>query len=171
MQYLQGRRQDDRERARQMAHAVKGIAGNLSAKQLFERARVLEGAIKEDHLDNWALLLEQYEQALEEVMESIAALPAVPAPARAVPPPEQNGETEATLDLDRVQPQLELLARQLQDGAVDAETTMAELSALLVPAPKAVLEARDAIAGALDQFDFETALKALKQLTETLEKA
>ena len=65
--------QEDGERARRLAHTLKGTAGNLSAKGLQAAALALEMAIRggEEDMEE---LFDQVDQELEQVLEAIGSL-------------------------------------------------------------------------------------------------
>ncbi len=71
---LASKRQNDQESARNMAHTVKGVAGNFSAQELFDTAFALEIALKEKQQDGVPALLDSFEKALNQVVESIGKL-------------------------------------------------------------------------------------------------
>ncbi|MEO5353584.1 MAG: response regulator [Magnetococcus sp. XQGC-1] len=60
-----------RQRARIVAHTIKGAAGNLSADALFQSARNLEDAIHAQRQEHWPELLDRFEQDLAQVIRSI----------------------------------------------------------------------------------------------------
>ncbi|MBF0588323.1 MAG: response regulator [Magnetococcales bacterium] len=161
-QTLAGQRADDQAQARQQAHAIKGIAGNLSATGLFEVAKALESAIKRREADLYTPLMKRFEQALNEVMEAIAALP----------PPitaeQEPLDTDAPLEMEKIRPLTERLARQLQEAAIDAEETLKQLTPLMRPASPPVHDLMQKVQNAVDQFDFEIASEALTKMMQAL---
>lgn len=56
--------------ASQLTHAIKGLAGNLSAKKLAHAAARLEKEINHGERDQWQALLEHFDHALAEVLIS-----------------------------------------------------------------------------------------------------
>ena len=68
---LAGKRVDDMKEAMALAHSVKGMSGNLSAKRLFIAAVALESSIKSGQREEWSGLLENFDDALGQVVESI----------------------------------------------------------------------------------------------------
>ena len=62
------------ESAWQQAHAIKGIAGNLSAKTLRQAAYQLEIAIRQKQRQNWPGMLQNYTTILNQVLDSIGQL-------------------------------------------------------------------------------------------------
>ncbi|MEO5370525.1 MAG: response regulator [Magnetococcus sp. DMHC-1] len=72
--YLGGHRQTDAESAKILLHTIKGIAGNVSAHSLFRAAMAFETGVKENQQKEWPRLLKNFENALNEVLQSIESL-------------------------------------------------------------------------------------------------
>jgi CheY-like chemotaxis protein/HPt (histidine-containing phosphotransfer) domain-containing protein len=62
---------DDQELAQRLAHTVKGVAGNIGAKDLAEATGQLEAAIKHEKTREWNPLLKGVSEALNLVMTSL----------------------------------------------------------------------------------------------------
>lgn len=71
---LQGKRQNDLKSAQDLVHMVKGVAGEISAQSLFQASRGLERGIYENRKEEWPSLLDNFDTALQQVMDGIAAL-------------------------------------------------------------------------------------------------
>ncbi len=67
---LEGR---DRQAASRAAHEIKGLAGNLSAKELYERASELETALRAEGAPSVDALIERFERALGRVLSALDA--------------------------------------------------------------------------------------------------
>ncbi|MBF0102560.1 MAG: response regulator, partial [Desulfobacterales bacterium] len=63
--------------ATRIAHTLKGVAGNISATDLFAAAQEVETAFSEKKMDDCEPLLSKLEQKLHQVLESITSLKAV----------------------------------------------------------------------------------------------
>jgi len=61
----------DRERARRLAHTVKGTAGNIGASELYDTAGILETAIARDDREGTPQALEVFRESLERVLEAL----------------------------------------------------------------------------------------------------
>ncbi|MBF0417884.1 MAG: response regulator [Magnetococcales bacterium] len=73
-QWLESGDAEDRTRALQLVHSLKGMAGNLSAKVVFESARALEMALRAGSVSAaWSLLLVDLERALEHLVGEVRA--------------------------------------------------------------------------------------------------
>ena len=71
---LFGHRKNDIEVAAETAHAVKGVAANLAAEELYDAAYALELGIKNNKQHNWNDLLAHFDSALRLVLNSIQGL-------------------------------------------------------------------------------------------------
>jgi two-component system, sensor histidine kinase and response regulator len=64
----------DLEQLRQLVHGVKGMAGNLAANKLFDKAGELEAALNIENGEGLALPVARFEEALNVVLQSIKGL-------------------------------------------------------------------------------------------------
>ncbi|MBF0462965.1 MAG: response regulator [Magnetococcales bacterium] len=71
---LRGKRQDDLHAAQRLIHAIKGMSGNLSARALFRASVALEQAIKNNRQDDWPVLMDQFANTLQQVVDAIGTL-------------------------------------------------------------------------------------------------
>ena len=67
---------NDMDAAARLAHTIKGVSGNLSAKDLHALASELEKCIKQQIVERFDSLLEVFDQALRQVLESVKCLDA-----------------------------------------------------------------------------------------------
>ncbi|MCH7343381.1 PAS domain S-box protein [Pelomonas sp. CA6] len=159
---LQGlvERQDWLE-ARALVHRWRGVAGSLALPRLARAAQQAEDLFRDRTVGT---ALDEAVRALREALAQALALIAAqqdlpPTPAVAAPPPA--GGTEAGLAL---QDALERLAAALRHGELDD-------AALAVLRRQLAQEQRAALDEALDQFDFDGALRALQPLRHRPEQA
>ena len=66
--------EEGRGLARRLSHSVKGVAGNLCADSLLQAAKNLEQGILENREEEWPLLLETFDSALVQVLQSAQTL-------------------------------------------------------------------------------------------------
>ncbi|MFG6413676.1 MHYT domain-containing protein [Roseateles sp. DC23W] len=146
--------------ARALAHRWRGVAGSLALPRLLAAARPLEDDLRlglhERALNGGTALV----AALDEVLQAIAdigeASPASsPMPLDAVPPPARSA-VPGSVPPDLLQ----RLEQSLRHGELD-DAAVRELSAHLGAARCAGLVA------ALDEFDFDAALRELRRLAAT----
>ncbi len=64
------------QEAKRLAHTIRGMAGNLSARQLFAVAEQLEKAIQADQQENWPELLIRFKQEMTTLLHTIATISA-----------------------------------------------------------------------------------------------
>ncbi|WP_420906200.1 ATP-binding protein [Candidatus Magnetaquiglobus chichijimensis] len=65
---------EDGTRAMRLVHSLKGMAGNLSARRVFESARALEMVLRAGAVSTaWSLLLDDLERALDQLVAEVRA--------------------------------------------------------------------------------------------------
>ena len=157
---LEGRRQDDLDAAKNLAHTIKGMAGNVSAEALHKAAAALEKGIHDHQHHDWPALMDRFENTLNVVLDSIQTI-------------EKN--TENTIELvakDPVDPSeaktlLIQLALLIQNGDSESEECFVSLKPYL----HTVSMAQEAtqLETSLSSFDFKEAQKTLAVITKALE--
>ncbi|MGN7611197.1 response regulator [Magnetococcales bacterium HHB-1] len=173
-QALTGKRADDPLIAQNLAHTIKGAAGNLSATALFDAAYALEMAIRQKKRAQWLPLLDQFNNALNEVLESIDALETSQQEIETQQEEAQQPEIDAPsleVNLEKLNTQMRALSQHLLD--FDAGTQ--EVFNQLEPQLKLVFNSSDTqqqliteMANHIDQFDFQEAHEILIQLAMVL---
>ena len=116
---LKGHRQNDLSSAANLAHTVKGLAGNVSAETLFEAAAALEKGIKDNQRDNWPVLLDQFENALNVVLDSVRTLERKQAEQQEKE--EKTPPTQVVVDPVKRHALLSTLAHLIRHGDSEAE--------------------------------------------------
>ena len=137
------------EDGRRAVHSVKGVAGNIGARALFERAEAAERMIAEGRFDRASAVWTDFVSTLDAVM---AGLEHVPAADAAAPPPSPVGG----LDDATVLGLLDELAAQLEDDLGRAESTMGKLHPSLVE--RAGSDWYNALADMISAFDVDGAV-------------
>lgn len=153
------------ENAKRLVHSIKGVAGNLSAKALFESARTLEKSIIEEKRDHWPELLEHFETALNQILQSTQHL----APEK-IATFEQNGAQiirDGEINRERVTAVFLELSEWVKHSNIRAQDCMIPLRELL-PETSVVGEL-DYLAKALDNFDFLSAKTHLESIATLLQ--
>jgi HPt (histidine-containing phosphotransfer) domain-containing protein len=128
-----------------LAHRLRGVAANLGLLQLASLAASIEQGDAPD--DAWQA---QLAATLAQLQAALPAVAGASQPVLAAPP-----------DRAALLPHLAALETACQHGTL-ADDSLAALAAALPPAQLAALQ------GALDEFDFDTALHALAQLRQQL---
>ncbi|MEO5363035.1 MAG: response regulator [Magnetococcus sp. DMHC-8] len=156
--------EDGRQTARILAHTIKGMAGNLSAEQLFRAARDLEDGIHEARKGDWPALLDEFERALQEVLQSIQTHILQ----------KGAGETGADpcdapqLDDVAIAAQLQTLFRLIDTSHSGAGDVLAVLKPSLLR--RAVSrELLEEMEESLAQYDFDHALPLLRAVAHALQ--
>ncbi|MEO5349035.1 MAG: response regulator [Magnetococcus sp. YQC-3] len=146
------------QEAKRLAHTIRGMAGNLSAKSLFAAAEAVEKAIQAEQLASWPELLSCFAEEMNTVLGSIAAMP----------PEGENPVSEGRL-LDKNQ--LHALLGQL--GELIENNNMTSLgcfAALKTALGGAMEEESKVLEASLYQLQFVEAQAALTALAAALEK-
>lgn len=107
--------------AERLAHNIKGVSGNLSARELYPAAGELEAAIERRQWELFPVLLDKFEKALGVVMQSIKLLEKPPSVAETAP-----GET-LELSIEKVQPILVELWGRIRENSLDADNCLGSL--------------------------------------------
>ncbi|MBF0590426.1 MAG: Hpt domain-containing protein [Magnetococcales bacterium] len=167
---LEGRRDNDLENATRLAHSVKGMAGNLSARTLFQAARALESAIRSEEQARWPGLLEGFSKALQEVNDAISESLTRYATPRLEP--KTPMEACSPMDLQALPDLVKPLESALEESNIASEAHLSALKSGLAAHPSAeIQELLLHMEEALSMFDFSSALVSLQELKRVLEIA
>jgi PAS domain S-box-containing protein len=149
--------EDRLEDAERQVHTLKGVAGNIGAMEVYEAAQELDNSLRRGDLEKARSLLPEVERALSRVIKDLEPLVEQAAAARAEP------EAAAAVDRPALETALRTLADLVRRNNPDAEAALEHVRVAL-----GGLHSRDVehIAGALDQFDFRGAARALTALAE-----
>ncbi|MBF0383824.1 MAG: response regulator [Magnetococcales bacterium] len=161
---LDGKRQDDHETAKRIAHTVKGVSGNFSAKNLFNAAYALELGIGEERHDELPELLDGFESFLDEVIKSIEEIKKRDDEALA----NDIAITKMPDNVDKEK--LIAIFNDLKRGLIDSNFRTQEIFDTLKPMILSV-ENKEEIAlleKHIDQLDFQEALEPLSVIMKKL---
>ncbi|HQP30399.1 MAG TPA: response regulator, partial [Deltaproteobacteria bacterium] len=148
----------DHQGIRQRAHAIHGVAANLSAVTLQAAARELEAAAGDESPGGITPAVDRFEQAWHEVMESAARL----SPMRDSGPCETDAQTVAPPEPAVIAPLLRKLKSTLEENNMEAEDIMEELGRHL--SSRAQIPGLNALERQIANFDFDQALCTLQDL-------
>ncbi|MBF0461722.1 MAG: response regulator [Magnetococcales bacterium] len=163
---LAGRRQDDVASAGRLAHAIKGVAGNLGARDVHLAAHELEQGIKMDDRAAWPELVARLAQAMAVVSASIHRL----TEAEQVPSEASGtGLTDAPWPVEAVTNLLTEILALLKKGDIKAEERVQALATLLRGSP--VQEALGPLTRQIGDFDFDGARITLAAMAQNLQLA
>ncbi|MBF0176269.1 MAG: response regulator [Magnetococcales bacterium] len=158
-----GKRQDDRSAAVSLTHAIKGVAGNLGARDLYEAARDLELCLKRDAREGCADLLDRLERARALVLESIASMTE-----QEMAPKAEEGKmiADAPVNREELHDLIDHMLSLLKQNDVEAEVRMATLERVL--AGTGLHNEVQLLAEQIRMFDFDGATVTLSAIVKLL---
>ena len=161
IQQLEGLlQQKDYTSAAQLVHSVKGVSGNLSAKQLFAAAKQLELELKQHTPSDLSSLTEQFTTALTVVMDTLESFISLDTQQVVEKADDHPVNLQAITDTMR---ELSVL---LDEFNIDAEESFRVLQQQLMQN-----EHEDiliALENTINNLDFEVAAEILNKLANTL---
>jgi PAS domain S-box-containing protein len=155
----------DQELARRLVHTVKGVGGNLGARELSGAAQALEPLLKEQASPERDRALEEFAARLGEVFDSVVMLEA-----QGEPEEENDGSAGSPgetgpLELAAILEQCRRLHGLLEADNLNALGVWDELR------PQLPAEAAGRLDAALQGLDFREATRMLRELAQLLEIA
>jgi two-component system sensor histidine kinase/response regulator len=153
---LQGYRRGDMELSERLAHTLKGLSGNIGADAVLTRAGAVEALIHDQaNAHEIDAQLEALNGALQSLLKSIhAAIPVFP-----------SSPMDAATDPASIESSLQQLRQLLEEEHADSLSLLRERRETF---RAALGENYAPLAAAVEQFDFEMALRALNRSTETV---
>lgn len=149
------------EKMHRLAHGLKGMAGNLSATELFQACIALETALAApDNHDDSQASIAAFERAQQRTLDTLGALFTGDVKDVAAPV-----TTNDTFDPATAMASLAVLRKQLADGTTRAADEVATLKALL---PATWHQEITVLASMIDEYEFDHALRELDRLENTL---
>jgi HPt (histidine-containing phosphotransfer) domain-containing protein len=146
--------------ATQLVHAVKGVSGNLSAKDLSAAAKQLELSLKQHPTPDLSSSIEQFSTALTVVLDALASITVD------TQPPRHKKQENHPLNLQTITDAMKELSKLLDEFNMDAEESYQVLQQQLMQA-----EYKDtliSLENAINDLDFALAAKTLNELANTL---
>lgn len=145
------------EEARRLAHTLKGVAGNISANEIFILSEQLEKALIPAKPEDCTALLDALDTALKSVVE---ALEVVRDEKQA-----DVSEGQETISITDCELILQEAAHLIWTDDIDAEKVIAKLKRAF---GKRFTEEVEEIAQSVDEFDFDAAKKPLQKIAAEL---
>ena len=152
--------QDEPERARQLIHQIKGVAGNIGAHTVHEAARTLDLAIKEGRKNDWPSLTDAFEMALRKVLAAITKIQPVASEA------DRVSDTVEIFNNETIRPALVELAAHLKKFSISANSTFNIIKPFLLQA--GFHQEVEQMTGQIDRFKFKEAQTSLEAIAEKL---
>ena len=158
--------QGDTKEAMHLAHAIKGVAGNLGAHALHRAAEALETALSTEKPAGLAPMKQAFSEALTPILKTLDTMNAPPrmdASPGATPSIQQQ---QHTIDTEQILPLLLDMATHLENFSLETDETMEHLHKQLVSTQAAT--AWREVEKHTQQYDFVAARNALDKLATVL---
>lgn len=149
----------DAETALRAAHTFKGVAGNIGATQMFERAAMVEGILKQGKADGLAGALDEMERELNLLLKQVAA-------AMSGYEPSAGDSPGNFVDTAALAGELRELAALLADGDSHARKLVDGIAYRLGAVGQGI--AAGQLKNFVCQYDFEGAMNKLKEAAQAL---
>ena len=151
---------NDFNTARHLAHSVKGVSGNISARQLSAAASNLELELNQESRQNLPELLDQFTAAMDEVINSLAFLARINS-SEVTPAPD-----DSPINWGLVAENIQELTTLLDEFDMDAEQSFQSLNKQLSQQQyQQVIQKLDK---AITNLEFDLATELLLELADTL---
>ncbi|CAK0765020.1 two-component system, sensor histidine kinase and response regulator [Gammaproteobacteria bacterium] len=161
---LQDSHSDNISSALHLVHTIKGVAGNISAPDLFKAALSLEIAIKDKRCEDWPTLLNDFTDALTVVLCSIKKINNQETEDTTVRMKEAANNKAMIIDFDMVIPLLNKLSELLADNDSEAQAIFDTVKSFLAKDFDELAQ----IETYIDQFDYKGAQSLLTELKKRL---
>ncbi|MBF0289873.1 MAG: transporter substrate-binding domain-containing protein [SAR324 cluster bacterium] len=151
---------EDNSFALRLAHTLKGVAGNIGATELFEEAEKLEICIKEENFPETPSLVKSTQDALSQVLESIASF-------------EKNETISTKNEVHKMtKSEVKGLFKEVKELLDDDDSSAGNLfEELRDQLSELEIEANLlSIEEAIGQYDFEQAAEELSKIEQNLER-
>ncbi|MEO5370485.1 MAG: response regulator [Magnetococcus sp. DMHC-1] len=150
--------QGDSAAVRQLAHTLKGVAGNIGANDLHQAATDLEAAFKQNDIQKQIRAREHFDQTMATLLQALAVVQPVSEPLTKAPPETSR----ATVDPTRILTLLTELATLLLRNSFETSTVRNSLRQYLQETPASPLFLE--LEKHLSRYDFEGAMQKLDQI-------
>lgn len=146
--------QDDDETAIRLAHTLKSTAGNIGAMSVYELAKQLEAALKQNQ-DNTQDIFHSLVDALSDVLMGLTSI-------------QERKVVQASVDPEKIAELVSQLEEQIDDYDTDASETIKELESLI--SEQALLQPLKQLISAVHAYDFEGAEEKLSEFKQQLDE-
>ena len=160
-QIKQALQANDFNTARHLAHSVKGVSGNISAKRLFAAARNLELELNQESRKNLSEVLDKFTASMDEVMDSLAFLARMKS-SEVTPAPD-----DSPINRDVITESIKQLAALLDDFNMDAEQSFQNLNKQL--SQHEYKQSMLKLDSAISSLEFDSATEILAELADKLD--
>ncbi|MBF0459940.1 MAG: response regulator [Magnetococcales bacterium] len=156
--------QNDLGAARDMAHTMQGMAGNLAAVDLSLAARRLETALDSGNIQQEPALLVLFENELNRILNTVRYLEGEVSGGAS--PAQETVPVESVATMTGIESQLQTLSHYLRTRDTEAEQGFAALQDLLTE--DCQQEALQEMGSQIEQLDYPGAQVTLEQLAQAL---
>ena len=152
--FIKALKASDMEDATRLAHTLKGVSGNIGAKEIQEAALKLETSCKKGHTERTLRKkLNDIMKLLNPVLEDLSRLES---------PSRHQESAQATIDINNLEPALNRLRELLNDDDTSAIDVLEDIAASLnQPQWQSTIESLES---SINDYDFEAALTFLDTL-------
>jgi len=145
------------EEARRLAHTLKGVSGNISAKEVFALSEQVEKALSMESPPDCSALLDQLELKIQAIVDALDAGRV------AIQPDVAAAEEE--IDITKIAPILLEATRLIWTDDIESEAAIRKLKQALGTRFAAEMEE---VARCVDGFDFDAAKRPLQRIANEL---
>ena len=151
----------DLKEAGNLAHAVKGVAGNVGAELLHDAAKKMEDAIKKGDIQTWGQATENFVRVLNPMLKSLQGLGDDP------PPSSPASVSQTPVVLEELAPLLRELFGHLENNSIEIDALLNQVGEKL--AASKVVGLMRKLNAAIDHYEFEQAMEHLKKIAKALD--
>jgi two-component system sensor histidine kinase/response regulator len=145
------------EEARRSAHTLKGVSGNISAKEVFALSEQVEKALSLESPPDCSALLDQLDQEIRAIVDALEVVPVTNQP--------DITASEEEIDQTKITPILQEATRLIWTDDIEAEAAIQKLKQALGSRFATEMEE---IERCVDGFDFEAAKRPLQRIANEL---
>jgi two-component system, sensor histidine kinase and response regulator len=162
--------EEDLQAAQRLVHTVKGMAGNFSAKALFDASLALEKMLQKPSEKQLELLAE-FDRELHQVLASISAIKKLNIVQDSGTKAIKNSDSTkdiSSLDIDKIVPFINKLAKNIRDNNYQAGQSLLELASHLNGADEELHNELEKLQELINKIQFKSALHSLHSIATRL---
>lgn len=155
--------QGEQDQACRLTHTIKGVAGNVAALDVHEKASELESCIKNNNHSQFPKYMSAFSRSLEETLHALARLKQVRGPQQGTPAPFQVKK----VNIEAVSPLLIQLFQKVSESSMDADTESEKLEKALVATPYEGMAGQ--LSRSISNYDFDQARRILEKIARAMD--
>jgi len=145
------------EEAKRIAHTLKGVSGNISAKGVFALSEQVEKALSLESPHDYSELLDRLDQEIRAIVDALDVVP--------VERQSEIAESDEEIDKTKITPILLEATRLIWTDDIESEAAIQKLKQAL---GSRFATETDEIARSVDGFDFDAAKRPLQRIANEL---